>query len=199
MHLLSTTDGEEAGMKEPLSRQGEATPLRSYTQADLDAAIRDYKARRAPRCRELVEAVHSGKKGAIKCAQELFGRNAIARALGVKARAMVSKSEAWLEIARELQLPHKNAKQGGLNRQRRIGLEIADERKAQVSSQTVLSEVIRNETIAIVRKALPQDLAESVIQKLEAGEIDDDGARQMIELAQAQQKDDRTRKIRQAH
>jgi hypothetical protein len=170
------------------------TRLRSYTQAGLDAAIREYQARRARSYQELVEAVKKGGQGARKSAQTLFGRNAVARALGVKARAMVSKSEAWLQIARELQLPHK-AQPAVPAKQKKIGIAIAEERKAEAQGDTVFRDVIHNETITLARRVLPRNLAESVIQQLLAGEIDDDGARKIIELSQEQRKDDKSKKL----
>jgi hypothetical protein len=68
--------------------------LRSWTQKELDKAIRQYKAERAASYADLLDAVRRNKPGAKKKAQEIYGRNAIARALGVKAKAMVSKSPA---------------------------------------------------------------------------------------------------------
>jgi len=110
---------------------------------------------------------------------------------------MVSKSEPWLEIAEELQLPRKNLGARGIDKQKRIGTEIACERKAQGRGNTVIAEVIQNETVALAREHLPRALAESLIQTVEAGRMDDDKARQVIELYQDQQKDDRATTINQ--
>jgi hypothetical protein len=201
MDWLVSAGGSAAGPAQtrPISGIGRGktteTPLRSYTQADLDVAIREYQARRAPRYQDLVEAVKSGSRGARKAAQAMFGRNAIARALGVKAKAMVSKSEPWLQMARELQLPHKKAQPAAPAKQKKIGMAIAEERKAEAQGDTVSGEVIHNETMALARRALPTDLAESVIQQLLAGEIDDDRTREIIELSQEQGKDDKSRKL----
>lgn len=53
---------------------------RHWTQAELDDAIRDYKAKRASTYSDLVAGVKKGLKGATRKAQEMFGRNALAKA-----------------------------------------------------------------------------------------------------------------------
>src|SRR5262249_12606109 len=88
------TESTKSTRGEPTSKavRKQTEPLHSWTQPDLDGAIREYKAKRAAQYNDLVEGVRQGKPGAQKAARQLFGRNAIARALGVKARAMVTKS-----------------------------------------------------------------------------------------------------------
>lgn len=68
-----------------------STALRSWVQSDLDAAIHKYVADRAASYNSLRKAVEDNRKGAVDNAREMFGRNVVAAALGVKARAMVSK------------------------------------------------------------------------------------------------------------
>jgi hypothetical protein len=212
--LYGTADEERVGAERGLSvsSQAQETPnrkgrwpkpggqveLRSWTQPDLDAAIREYKAKRAAIYRNLVEAVRQGRRGAMKSAQKIFGRNAIARALGVKAPAMVSKSGPWQEIAAELQLSRK--RQGGppLARARRVGLAIAEEEKAQ-QAQTMapegLERCVHEETISLLRTTLPGDAANDAVEKLLQGKISDDEARQMVDLVRQQQQDARTRRV----
>lgn len=176
----------------------EAGPSRSWTQVDLDNAIREYKAKRVPQYSDLVEGVRQQKPGAKKAAQQLFGRNALARALRVKAFAMVSKSEPWQEIATELQLPRGRKKRPHLNRSKRIGLTIAEEKKASDESgrAPVLDELVHKETIALLQGSLPPKEAEEAIGKLERGEMTDEGARELIDLYQSQRQDDKAKKVR---
>jgi hypothetical protein len=169
---------------------------RSWTQHDLDAAIHVYKSRRASSYHELVEAVQKGKPGAIEAARKMFGRNALVKALGVKAPAMVSKSEAWQEIVRELRLPRRGKGSGGLRGDRRIGTELALERKGEEAGDTTAAEVTRRETIELARQRLAPKEAEDLVSKLERGETDDDDAREIIRLASESMQDDRSRKTR---
>jgi hypothetical protein len=172
------------------SRKGNGrAPLRSWTQTDLDAAIHKYKAERAGSYRELVNGVQAGKPGAIKAAQKLFGRNALARALGVKAPAMISKSEAWREIAAELGLNRKAESHPRQGRARRMGTDIAFEEEAEKAGDTVAQQVDQNETIRLARQKLPKRLAEEIINRLIDGVITDDQARQQIDLTLEQIKD----------
>jgi hypothetical protein len=202
-------NGPNSGNVEPKPSDGvdpsktlgkEAGPSRSWTQADLDNAIREYKAKRVPQYNDLLEGVRRGRPGARKYAQRLFGRNALARALGVRARAMVSKSEPWREIAEELRLPRGRKGRPHLNGSKRIGLSIAEEEKAvdEFKRAPILEELVNKETIAVLRRWLPPGEAEETIGKLECGEMTDDGARQLIELYRSQQQDDRAKKVRQA-
>jgi hypothetical protein len=174
--------------------------LRSWTQPDLDAAIREYKAKRATQYNELVEGIRQGRPGAQKAARQLYGRNAIARALGVKARAMVSKSEPWQEIAAELQLSRSRNSCPPFKRSKRIGLSIAEEKKAldDLGRAQVLDQLVHKETIALLQRKLPPEVAEEAIWKLERGEMTDDGARELIDLYQLQQQDDKAKKVRRS-
>jgi hypothetical protein len=78
----------------------------SYTQADFDKALLKYKAAHAGTFSKLVKAINTEDEGAARTALNLFGQRAIARALEVKSRTMVGKSEVWKEIAVDLRLPH---------------------------------------------------------------------------------------------
>jgi hypothetical protein len=162
--------------------------LLSWTQADLDGAIRKYKAERASTYHELVEGVKKGLPGAKKDAQRLFGRNAIAEALRVKARAMVSKSPVWQEIAAELQLrPQDRGRR--FDPGKRIGEAIAHEQEAEMKGDTTFDKVTRNETIRLIETHLPPDIAEATIHKLELGDITDDNARKIVDLTIEQRND----------
>jgi hypothetical protein len=156
-------------------------------------AIQKYKAERASNYRDMAEGVKRGKPGALKSARKIFGRNAIARALGVKAPAMVSLSKPWVEIAQELSLRRRG--RIGLARNKRLGLEIALEQKCEKCGDTTQDTVIQREVVTLARQRLPMAQADALIEKLEKGVITTDKAHQIIELYQDQQKDDKQRKI----
>lgn len=168
------------------------TPNRSWTRSDLDNAIHEYKAKRASIYHNLVQAVKRGGEGAKNDARRLFGRNAVARALGVKAKAMVTYSPAWQQIANELGL--RGSQKGKLARAQRVGLSIAIEQAAMASEE---DEVVRRETVELIKKSMPPEAAEPTIEKLYRREITDDEAREIIDTYADQNKDDRTHKVRQ--
>jgi hypothetical protein len=168
--------------------------MRSWTQPDLNAAIIEYKAKRASTYQDLVAGVKAGRPGAKKSAQQMFGRNAISRELGVRAKAMVSKSPEWLAIAEELQLSH--GKDRNKRKLAKVGLDIAIEARGADASQTVLDIAIQNETIRLVRASLPNAEAAALIEKLQCGEITDEHARMVVDVVKEQKRDDRTRKVR---
>jgi hypothetical protein len=162
---------------------------RSWTQGDLNQAIYRYKAERASTYHDLIEGVRKGKPGAKKDARRLFGRNAVADALGVKARAMVTKSPAWRDIAEDLLLSPKTSQRRPLNPRKRIGEEIADEEKAVALGDPVEKAAIRKETVALIRSKMSRKSAEATLRLLELGEISDDSARDILQLAVEQRKD----------
>jgi hypothetical protein len=179
--------------------------LRPWTQKDLDNAIRQYKADRAARYADLCEAVKNGKPGAEKQAKKAFGRNAIARALGVKSKAMVSKSPVWVAIAQELVLPMNRNRlaQGTRHTQKpgKVGLEQAvDEKSAKLPERSdnlpaeePMETAERQETIRRINKLAiagktanertsNQHSADELFGKLQRGEYSDDQVRQIIEM-----------------
>jgi len=190
----ATTDSASKPVGKRKCQQG--PPLRSWTQTDLDEEIRKYKASRARSFSDMAAGIKAGKAGARKSAREVFGRNAVARKLGVKAPAMVSKSPVWQEIADELRL-RRPSKTGGSSPLRRIGIDIAVEEKAAMTSEPVVDQIVREETIRLVTKTMPEAAATATVEKLVHGEISDDKARELIEIFAAQSQDDRTHIIRQ--
>jgi hypothetical protein len=186
--------------KKPTAKKGKAAPKRSWTQVDLNAAILKYKAERASQYNDMLNAIKYGKKGAKLAARKMFGRNATASALGVKAKAMVSKSPEWKDIAKELQLDGKSYP---AKMRKRIGLCIAESEKSEAGGDTTIDTVIRNETISLIKNTYnaPQDkpVADDLIAKLEAGKISDDHVREFIEIHVEQQKDQKKdqKKIRE--
>jgi len=181
---------------EPAKRREKHPPAkRSWTKADLDEAIREYKAKRASTYNDLVSALKQGKAGAKKSARELFGRNAIVRALGVRSAAMVSGSPVWQAIADELGLRGRSTAH---RHPQRIGFDIALEDQAEATSEPVLDQTIQRETIRLIEKSMPAKEAEATIEKLQRGDLTDDAARELVEVLVQQQQDDRNCKVRQA-
>ncbi len=183
------------GQKSGVSNKG-SVPKQSWTQADLDQAIREYKAKRASTYNDLVVGAKWGKAGAKKSARDLFGRNAIVRALGVKSAAMVSGSSVWQSIADELRLRGRS-RSTSTQKSQRIGLDISLEDQAVASSAPILDHAIQLETTRLIEKSMPANEAEATIEKLRRGEITDDKARELVEVFAQQQRDQRTRKVRQ--
>ena len=176
--------------KKPPAKKGKCAPKRSWIQVDLNAAILKYKAERASQYNDLRDAIKDGKKGAMKAARRIFGRNAIARALGVKASAMVSKSPEWKEIAKDLKLDRKSSP---AKMRKRIGFDIAESEQSEAGGDTTIDTVIQNETIDLIKKTYnaPQDklVADDLIAKLEADKISDDDVRKFIEIHVEQQEE----------
>jgi len=167
---------------------------KSWTQSALDAAIREFKTKRSATYSDLVDGVRAGRRGAKDAAQKMFGRNAIARELCVKAPAMVSKSPEWQAIAEELRLS-RNTRPGS-RPQKKVGLDIALENHATVASDSAADLALQNETIRLIRSSMPQVEAEATIEKLQRGEITDDQARELVEAVIDQVRESRTRKVR---
>lgn len=186
--------------QESKKRQGKEQPAKlSWTQLDLDEAIREHKAKRASRYNDLVSGVKQGKAGAKKSARELFGRNAIVRALGVRSAAMVSGSSVWQAIADELGLRGPSSSRSAANRHsKRVGLDIALEEQAEATSEPVLETAIRRETIQLIETSMPATEAQATIEKLQRGDLTDDAARELVDILVQQQQDDRNHRARQA-
>jgi len=190
----NTAHGPLAPNPKPATKRPSGDPeKRSWLQHDLDDAIRKYKAKHASTYHDLVKGVRAGRKVAIDAARDIFGRNAIARALGVKAQAMVSKSPPWREIAEELKLTSGEGR--SLGGARRMGLDIAIESKAEEEGVTPLDELVKKETLALVKKSMPPEVAANLIERLEAGTIDDEEVREMVILYEDQQSDQKRHKI----
>jgi hypothetical protein len=181
---------------------------RAWTQEDLDKAIAEYKAQRAAAYKELVDGVKKNLPAAKKAAKRIYGRNAIARALGVKSPSMVSRSPDWIQIAEELglELARKRKLRGTRHTRQasKIGLDIAVEQKSEEASEadegaesapaeSTLESAERAETIRQINRLAraektPQTrkenerAAEELLKKLQRDEISDDEARQIVEL-----------------
>ena len=179
-------------------------PKRSWTQPELDEAIRQYKAKRAARFKEMLSILDnprtpsSRKRTARRAAQRMFGRNAVAKALGVKSAKMVSRSPVWAEIADTLGLPRRSRDRSAPSGpgQQRIGLEIAAERASQrapetsahaPSDATIVHEE-REATLARIRELAESgkdkavEHAKAIYDKYAAGEMTDEEVRETVAL-----------------
>jgi hypothetical protein len=178
--------------------------LRAWTQPDLDNAIRQYRADRAASYAALRDGLKRNSPAAKKAAKEVYGRNAIARALGVKSRSMVSKSSAWIAIAQDLGLELHRGWVTGTRRTAKpgkIGLDMAVEQKSldpadgadNAPAEAALETAERQETIRQIKhlaragrtdkeKADNQRAADELIQRLQREECTDDEARQVVEM-----------------
>ena len=186
-----------------------AAPARSWTQGKLDAAIRQYVAHRATALKSLTEAVQSNRKGAVDSARKMFGRNEIARALGVKAPAMVTNSEAWQEIADDLHLRPRPGEHRGLKRTAKIGFDKALDDKADAVGDTGAEAVEQREAvkkvggemtvkaaIAHVRKHLTGDEADTMIAAIQSGRVPTERVPGMVEVLLENRDDTRPRRSR---
>jgi hypothetical protein len=185
----SSTAIEEAPRQTPPTGKPvtSQTP-RSMTQDDVDREIAAYRAARATRYNELRDGVRAKRPGAIKAARKLFGRNHLARQIGCKSSAMVSKSTIYQTIQAEL---HLNDHQ---RRRARTGLEVAANRAAQDEGDSTLDAVLANETRALLRKHLRPDEAQAAIDKLDAGQMTDEQARELVDVCREQRDDARSRR-----
>ena len=129
---LQANSRVQASRNLPKPKASADPPKRSWTQGDLDEAIREHKAKRAPSFQQYVSLLDdpktpASKKKAIRSqAAKMFGRNVIARDMGVKSAKMVSQSKPWIAIAEALGLPRRTGKTK-TNRPARIGHDIAVE------------------------------------------------------------------------
>jgi hypothetical protein len=196
-----TDRAADPGTARPAARARKNAPAkRSWTQPELDDAIRKYKAERASRYHDLVEGVRKGLPGARKDARRLYGRNAIVDALGVRAPAMVSKSPAWKLIAEDLDLLRKPKAKRPLGQRKRVGYDIAEEEKAEAMGDPTAEAVDRREVIQFIqdnKRQMKEGCAKELLANLEGGKISPDTARDLAELA-IQQKTQDTPKSRSA-
>lgn len=173
---VAVISGKSKPLRSKLSKSDEV-PLRSWTQKDLDLAIEKYKAERSELYHRLVQETSKKTRVAIVEAQKVFGRNAIARALGLKAKAMVSNSPAYQTIAGALGLA-KGKRHGPA-----VGLDIGIESHGLEVGDTTEATVIRRETISLVKKSrLGKKESEAIIDQLERGERSDDQARELLKF-----------------
>ncbi|MCC5831106.1 MAG: hypothetical protein JJU36_16820 [Phycisphaeraceae bacterium] len=199
---IESTSRVMAAEQLPKPANADDPPKRSWTQSDLDDAIREYKAKRASFYQRLLSVLGdpksslSSKRSARKQAKHLFGRNVIARALGVKSAKMVSQSQPWVAMAKELGLERKTGKQAGTGRPIRIGQDIAIEQASMNAADTddhaaadaaILREE-RDQTLRQIRKLAESELpkakesAKALLDSFNEGEMTDEQVRQNVTI-----------------
>ena len=133
-------------------------------------------------------------------ARELFGRNALAKRLGVKAAKMVSKSAPWLSLAEELGLPH-GKRVAAATRPTKIAMTVAEEVAGDDAGDTTAADVERRETWGMIKKAIAnatgtdRKAPETLADEFERGHRNDNEARQVLALYAEQKQEHRARKV----
>jgi hypothetical protein len=94
------------GHETPGRARSKKVTLLSMTQPEVESAAAEYKAERAKQYSDIKSAIANGspeaKRKAKQAATQVFGRNAIARAIGCKSKSMVSKTKTWKSISADL-------------------------------------------------------------------------------------------------
>jgi hypothetical protein len=159
----------------PPPAQSEEPALLSYTQDELDRAIRAFRARRSAKYAELREAIGKGRKNSVTGARRIFGRNALARELRCKGSAMISKSPVWKEIRAELHL----GKPEVARVEKRVGMEVvlASRPSGGPDAAKAVSEAELGRRIG----KLPPEVVRSIKSELASGKIDNDAALRIVE------------------
>ena len=188
------------------SKSGGA-PKRSWTSEELNEAIRDYRAKRASTIQQFTSVLEnpnastSQKNRIRQNARKLFGRNAIARALGVKSPRMVGESSAWKALAGMLQLPRKkddptrqsNQQTGHTNTPDIPATPRSAQKPYEADDASVCAEAIemqqeRKQTHKSIRKLATsggranRDQAESLLDAYDRGEMTDEQVRQTVDM-----------------
>ncbi len=108
---------------------------------------------------------------------------------------MVSRSPAWREIAVDLGPREETVAQTTAAR-RKVGLDIALEERADTTSEAVIDDVVRRETVRLIRASMGSAEADATLEKLERGDLTDDDAREIAGLSSQQLHDAKGRKAR---
>jgi hypothetical protein len=168
----------------PTATADEQTAIRGWKQPELDEAVRAFIEQHAGRLAGLRDSARAYRKDAIEAARALVGRNVIARALGVKAPAMVSKTPAYRQLSDEFHLERERSAL-----RKAVGLEIGIEDKAVAEEDPVLAEVCKREAAEFIRSKLDEEDAELLLGQLEGGNISPDKA-MVYAQAMLENKDD---------
>lgn len=174
---------------------------RSWMADELNEAIREYRAQHASIIQEFLSVLDNPKETEIrkklvrKDAQKLFGRNVIAKALGVKAARMVSDSSAWKALAASLGLSRKR---DDFTLKSRLQEESPDDltpRSAQKPyaaddttppAEILLMQKEREQTLHCIRQLASsprkevQEQVKALFKAYEEGEMTDEQVRQTI-------------------
>jgi len=194
--LTTPNDAPEDETTPALSPENE--PWLTYTKSELDDAVGKYKEGLSVKFDELFNAIHGSNeelaKAAARAATEIFGRNAVGRALRVKSWSMVTYSEVWVQsIAIPLKLrPPEDTPPAP----QKIGIAAAIERAAEAVDKSAYDPLVRKETVEMIQTSrLKQEVVDGILYQLESGQIDDDQAEEHVNLAKQQQEDDSGRRV----
>lgn len=185
----------------------ETVSKRSWTAGELNEAIREYRAKRASTIQQFTSvlenpnATTSQKNRIRKNARKLFGRNAIARSLGVKSPRMVGESSAWKALAGMLELPRKKGDPTRRSSQQNNHIDAPDipeiprsaQKPYEADDASIPADVLemkqdRDQTLKSIRKlatsggGVNRDQAQSLFDAYEQGEMTDEQVRQTVEM-----------------
>jgi hypothetical protein len=199
---------EQSAVSEPKTTiKTDTVTKRSWTAGELNEAIREYRAKRASTIEQFTSVLEnpnaktSQKNRIRQNARKLFGRNAIARALGVKSPRMVGESSAWKALAGMLQLPRKNDDPTRRSSQQTDHTDTPDIPEKPRSAQkpygaddaSLPADVLemqqdRDQTLKSIRKlaisggGANKDQAQSLFDAYEQGEMTDEQIRQTVAM-----------------
>jgi hypothetical protein len=161
------------------------SPKRRWDKSSADREVAKYVIDRQATYASLMPKCKSGDATAIKQAQMMFGRNTLAKQLGIPG-GTISKTDQWEKIKRELCLGSEQKSTSGLRHAgNKIGMEIAEEQISQPNNKStpqspVYDDVVRRETIDLLQANLPETDAQQITTRLISGEISDGDARLML-------------------
>jgi hypothetical protein len=148
---------------------------------DAEKAIGHYVVERQNYYDSLKPRCQQNDAAAIRQARATFGRNTLVKNLHLSG-GTVSSTAAWTKINADLFHGPRDGLATIRHSGQKVGADIAEETAGQARGSVTFDEVIRHETIDLIRKAnMPAAAAEQFVNQLTAGDIDDDDAREMLE------------------
>ena len=177
----------EGDVTGPLVQNGDAFIARAEENSDLSPENEKEAEKLKRKWNELRNQQIELRKQQIELNKQMATLAKELRELGVKSPSMVSKSLAWLAIAKELGIPLARERAPGTARTRKagkVGVEIGVEQASVAAADEADPHVLmmreeREKTLRGIRR-LPKDKAEPILQKYEAGEITDTQARKSV-------------------
>lgn len=177
---------DDKTLGKPASRSKDP-PKRGWKQEDLDDAI--WKLTADGDYQRLLKRYQKGDSSAKNEARALYGRNAIARRLGVNDPKMVGKSPAWTQIADDFDIPLQRDRSTGVAKRKKVGLDIAEEEKAESRAtddapDRRLEE--KEELAALERKArdLPEPQRDAILKAVRSEGMSPKEAQECIKTLQ---------------
>lgn len=171
---------------QPRPKQRVIAPNWTLDAAEL--ACEDYLNKHQPQFRGLIRLVEIKAKGADQAARKIFGRNRIAKKLGISF-GLVSKTKTWTTICNAFGW-HKEP--AGIKGKVGIGMAIDG---GQRSSASAADEAEVNDLVALARSRLAESDADEFEQKLRSGEWSPQQADYLLKLAKDQNSDRLSKKV----